>query len=28
VDLAFWFTFAGYNLPHRAEPRRDLDLIS
>jgi hypothetical protein len=28
VDLAFWFTFAGYNLPHRAEPRQDLDLIS
>jgi len=28
VDLAFWFTFAGYNLPHRAGPREDLDLIS
>jgi hypothetical protein len=28
VDLAFWFTFAGYNLPHCAEPRQDLDLIS
>jgi hypothetical protein len=28
VDLAFWFTFAGYNLPHRADPRRDLDLAS
>jgi hypothetical protein len=28
VDLAFWFTFAGYNLPHRSESRRDLDMIS
>jgi hypothetical protein len=28
VDLAFWFTFASYNLPHRSEPRQDLDMIS
>ena len=28
MDLAFWFTFAGYNLPHRSESRRDLDMIS
>jgi hypothetical protein len=28
VDLAFWFTFAGYGLVHDAEPRRDLDLAS
>jgi hypothetical protein len=28
VDLAFWFTFAGYALPHDDEPRRDLDLAS
>jgi len=28
VDLAFWFTFAGYGLAHHAEPRRDLDLAS
>jgi hypothetical protein len=28
VDSAFWFTFAGYRLPHRAEPRTDLDLAS
>jgi len=28
VDLAFWFTFAGYDLPHRGDPRRDLDLAS
>jgi hypothetical protein len=28
VDLAFWFTFAGYELVHRAGPRRDLDLAS
>ncbi len=28
VDLSFWFTFAGYNLLHNAEPRQDLDLIS
>ena len=28
VDLAFWFTFAGYGLAHDPEPRRDLDLAS
>jgi len=28
ADLAFWFTFAGYNLPHRPDPRRDLDMAS
>lgn len=28
VDLAFWFTFAGYDYVHVAEPRRDLDLAS
>ncbi len=28
VDSAFWFTFAGYGLPHRADPREDLDLAS
>jgi hypothetical protein len=28
VDSAFWFTFAGYNFPHRAAPRHDLDLAS
>jgi hypothetical protein len=28
VDLAFWFTFAGYGLVHDAEPGRDLDLAS
>lgn len=28
VDLAFWFTFAGYGLAHDAEPRRDLDMAS
>jgi hypothetical protein len=28
VDLAFWFTFAGYSLPHHADPRRDLDMAS
>jgi hypothetical protein len=28
VDAGFWFTFAGYRLPHRAEPRFDLDLAS
>jgi hypothetical protein len=28
VDLAFWFTFAGYDLPHHADPRRDLDMAS
>jgi hypothetical protein len=25
---AFWFSFAGFELPHRADPRRDLDLDS
>lgn len=28
VDAAFWFTFAGYRLPHRSDPRADLDLAS
>jgi hypothetical protein len=28
VDAAFWFTFAGYRLPHRPDPRLDLDLAS
>ncbi|WP_220502038.1 hypothetical protein [Microbispora sp. H10670] len=28
MDSAFWFTFAGYNLPHHPDPRRDLDLAS
>ena len=28
VDLAFWFTFAGYGLVHDPQPRRDLDLAS
>jgi hypothetical protein len=28
VDSAFWFTFAGYQLPRRDDPRRDLDLAS
>ena len=28
VDLAFWFTFAGYELVYHAEPRQDLDLAS
>ena len=28
VDSAFWFSFAGFELPHRADPRRDLDLAS
>ncbi|MEV5711060.1 hypothetical protein [Actinoallomurus sp. NPDC052274] len=29
VDSAFWFTFAGYSLPHRAgDPIHDLDLAS
>jgi len=26
VDSAFWYTFARYDLPHRADPREDLDL--
>jgi hypothetical protein len=29
VDAAFWFTFAGYELPHRPDdPRHDLDQAS
>lgn len=28
VDAAFWFTFAGYELPHRADPLFDLDMAS
>jgi hypothetical protein len=28
VDGAFWFSFAGYELPHRADPRLDLDMAS
>ncbi|MDH2424678.1 hypothetical protein [Sphaerisporangium sp. TRM90804] len=28
VEAAFWFTFAAYNSPHRADPRHDLDLSS
>ena len=29
VDTAFWFTFAGYNLPHRpGDPIHDLDMAS
>ncbi|GAA3513978.1 hypothetical protein [Actinocatenispora rupis] len=28
VDTAFWFTFAGYAFPYRADPRHDLDLAS
>jgi hypothetical protein len=29
VDSAFWFTFAGYGMPHRpGDPARDLDLAS
>ena len=28
VDAAFWFTFAGYRLPHRSNPKVDLDLAS
>jgi hypothetical protein len=28
VDTAFWFTFAGYELPFDADPRRDLDMAS
>jgi hypothetical protein len=28
VDSAFWFTFAGFGLPWRDDPRRDLDLAS
>jgi len=28
IDLAFWFTFAGYNRMRSAEPRHDLDMAS
>lgn len=28
VDSAFWFTFAGYRLPYRPDPRFDLDMAS
>ncbi|MEJ3749080.1 hypothetical protein WEI85_38175 [Actinomycetes bacterium KLBMP 9797] len=28
VDSAFWFTFAGYNLPHSNDHRCDLDMAS
>jgi hypothetical protein len=28
VDLAFWFTFAGYPLMHSSDARRDLDMAS
>ncbi|MGI5230048.1 hypothetical protein [Actinoallomurus sp. CA-142502] len=28
VDTAFWFTFAGYEFPHRTDPRFDLDMAS
>jgi hypothetical protein len=28
VDLAFWFTFAGYRLVHDPGPLRDLDMAS
>ena len=28
VDLAFWFTFAGYPLVHDSDPGRDLDMAS
>lgn len=28
IDSAFWFTFAGYELPHRADPHHDLDMAS
>ena len=28
LDSAFWFTFAGYGLPHRADPRYDLDMAA
>ncbi|GIH18916.1 hypothetical protein [Rugosimonospora africana] len=28
VDTAFWFTFAGYEYPHHADPRFDLDIAS
>ena len=28
VDSAFWFTFASYGLPHRDDPRLDLDMAA
>ena len=28
VDSAFWCIFADYNLPHRSDPREDLDMAS
>ena len=28
MDLAFWFTFAGYHLVRDPDPRHDLDLAS
>jgi hypothetical protein len=28
VDTTFWFTFAGYELPRRKDPRYDLDMAS
>lgn len=28
LDLAFWFTFAGYHMPASADPHRDADLAS
>jgi hypothetical protein len=28
VDLAFWFTFAGYGLVYDPDPRLDLDMAS
>jgi hypothetical protein len=28
LDLAFWFTFAGYHLPSSPDPHRDADLAS
>jgi hypothetical protein len=28
VDIAFWFTFASWDRPHRPDPRDDLDMAS
>jgi hypothetical protein len=28
IDGAFWFTFAGFDYPHSADPQRDLDCAS
>jgi len=28
IDLAFWFTFAGFHQPTSADPRRDVDMAS